>query len=113
LAILATQMQLAVALEVLRLGPTDPRYAWACGFLRTSTANALAAIKDPKERTRRATEVRQTHHVARCRRAAKLRAADLTASAIAEQMAVEEGHPHEPFDERAVRRWYKAGMSSD
>jgi hypothetical protein len=125
LAIIATQMQLAVALEIIEREVADvpERYAWAARFVVTDRAStidamarrirdkaelkaALAAIRDPRDRTRAARAAKHAAHLVRVARAAEL-AALPTRDAIAQRIAEEEGHPYEPPDASTVRRWLR------
>jgi hypothetical protein len=110
-AIIASQ-QILVALEAIASGPTHREYAWAWRYFAESAPKALAAMADSGERTRVATTIRVAKSRARQQRALQLRADGLTAAATGERMATEEGRPETPFDERTVRRWLRAGISS-
>ena len=101
LAIIANQ-QIELALEAVHNGPTDPRYRWAMEYLAITAKSALAAIADPRERTRLATETRMARAEVHREGAARLRREGLTAAKIGERIAADEG-----------RRWLsKAGKSS-
>jgi hypothetical protein len=107
-AIVATQGQLLVALDVIRAGPTDPRYGWAHRFMATSSPKALAAIRDPRDRTRLATATKQAKAAIHRRRAFELiTTTDMTRRQIGEIMAAEDGRRETPYDESTVRRWHR------
>lgn len=112
IAVLSTSGQLMVALDVMRVGPSDERYRWALDFLRINSANALAAIRDPRERTRLATEARKALGGAHRSRAVELRRT-LTTSRTAEIMAEEDHHPETPYDESTIRRWVREFRASE
>ena len=108
-------MQLATALEILQTknASNDPQYLWAIRFVAINSRAVLASIRDPRERTRLATETKQAQAASRRRRAVELRQEeDMTAPAIGERIAAEEGHPDDPYDERTVRRWLQPDKSS-
>jgi hypothetical protein len=113
LAILATVLQFSAYLEVLKGPPDDPRWPEAAAWVNQYSAAVIASALDPRERTRLASEARTAKSIIRRHRAVELRTDGLTAQQIADRIAFEEGHPHESFDERTVRRWLsKADISS-
>ncbi|HEY3333995.1 MAG TPA: hypothetical protein VGK16_02065 [Candidatus Limnocylindrales bacterium] len=112
-AIVIASQQIAVALEVVAIGPSDPRYRWAMEYLAVHSRSVLAAMRDPRERTRLATAIRVARREEHRTRAIDLKRAGHTAERIGELIAEEEGRGAFPYDGRTVRRWYaKAGISS-
>jgi hypothetical protein len=107
LAVLATIMQFSAYLDILKGPPDDPRWAEAAAWVGQYADAVVASSRDPRERTRLASEARTATRIIRQHRAVELRAEGLTAEAIGVRIAVEEGHPETPFEERTVRRWLK------
>ena len=109
LAILATMMQLAVAREILANEPAsgEPRYLWALRFAIDNDRRVLATLRDPSDRTRKATETRRALHDFHVQRARELWPS-LTNQQIGAQIAAEEGHAQTPYPARTVQRWRRA-----
>jgi transposase len=108
LAIIATQMQMEVAREVIA-NPSDPRYEWALRFIEVYGKSGRRAIRSERGLTHEATAGRQKDADRRRIRARVLAREGWTVDAIRYEIAVEEGRPNEPFHHRTVQRWLKRG----
>lgn len=105
--------QLALAREILRTEPAsrDPRYLWASRFCMENERQVLASLRDPRDRTAKATETIRERASRHRTEALALKREGMTAIDVGIVIADDEGRS-KGYDESTVRGWFRTGKPS-